>query len=109
MVLVRSWVKAHRRMWKWEFVDKEEFRPRSTQGKITSGNDMEKLVVFRGILEVSQPRKRQITDIIWVQCYAQYIAGMADKYPEGSARFHKPPNCGVEGLFGSGRPAVEGL
>ena len=80
--------KVHERMWKWEFVDMEEFRPRSTQEKITPGNDTEKLVVFSGTLEVSQPRKRPITDIItWVQCYARYTAGMAEKYPEAVPGF----------------------
>ena len=80
--------KVHERMWRWEFVDMEEFRPRSTQEKITPGNDTEKLVVFPGTLEVSQPRKRPITDIItWVQCYARYTAGMAEKYPEAVPGF----------------------
>ena len=73
------------RMWKWEFVDMEEFNPRSTQEKNTPGNDTEKLVVFPGTLKVSQPRNRPITDVItWIQCYVWYTAGMAEKYPEAS-------------------------
>ena len=61
--------KVHGRMWKWEFVDLDEFCPKTTQDKITPGNDMEKLVFFPGTLQVSQPRKRPVTDIItWVQC-----------------------------------------
>ena len=99
-----------KRMWKWEFVDMEEFRPRSTQEKITTGNDTEKLV-FPGTLEVSQLWKRPITDLTWVQCYAQYTAGMAETYPAAVPSFmsHEPPNCDVEGVFGNGRPVVEGL
>ena len=77
--------KVHERMWKWEFVDMEEFCPRSTQEKITPGNDTEKLVVFPGTLEVSQNQKRPITDIITrgsMLCTVQ-----AENYPEAVPGF----------------------
>ena len=74
--------RTHERMLKWEFVDLEDFRPRSTQEKIAPESDTEKVVVLPGF-EVAQPRKRPITNIVvWVQCFVRYSAAMAGKFPE---------------------------
>ena len=74
-------------MLKWEFVDLEDFRPRSTQEKIAPESDTAKVVVLPGF-EVAQPRKRPISNIVvWVQCFARYSAAMAGKFPEAMPGF----------------------
>lgn len=74
-------------MMKWEFVDMEDFRPRSTQEKISPEADTEKVVVLPGF-EIAQPWKRLITNTItWVQCFARYTAGMAEKFPKAVPGF----------------------
>ena len=94
--------KVHERMWKWEFVDMEEFRPRSTQEKITPGNDTEKLVVFPGTLEVSQSQA-----ITWVQWYtaARFHERLIHKKPFG--RRWRPKGKGMDATLVSVSQSAE--
>lgn len=79
--------RVHERMLKWEVMDMNDFRPRSTSDRAISESDTEKLIVLPGF-EVSQPRKKPVDDIFtWIQCFSRYTAAMAKEYPDCTPGF----------------------
>ena len=79
--------RVHTRMIKWEYVDMQDFRPRSASDQSLRDADPEKLVVLPGF-EVAQPRKKPIHNIItWVQCFGRYTAAMARHHPDCTVGF----------------------
>ena len=78
--------RVHDRMMKWEFMDMQDFRLRSSPQTFQEG-ETQTLVALPGF-ELAQPRKKPIDNIItWVQCFSRYTAAMAQKFPECTPGF----------------------
>ena len=79
--------RVHARMVKWEYVDMQDFRPRSASDQSFVDADTEKLVVLPGF-EVSQPHKKPVNNVItWVQCFGRYTVAMAQHHPDCTVGF----------------------
>ena len=77
--------KMYDRVLRWEYVDLQDFKPRTGVGKDVTGIECEKLVVLPGV-EVAQSRREPILSILtWVQCYGKYVAAVSQKFPEAVA------------------------
>lgn len=78
--------RIHERMVKWEFMDMQDFRLRSSPQTIQEG-ETQTLVALPGF-ELAQPRRKPIDNIItWVQCFGRYTAAMAQHFPECTPGF----------------------
>ena len=77
--------KVYDRVLRWEYIDLQDFKPRTGAEKDVTGIECEKLVVLPG-LEVAQSRRKPILSILtWVQCYCKYMAAVSLKFPEAVA------------------------
>ena len=67
---------------RWEFADLAELRPLGATEALNPDPDPQRHIILPG-LEVSRPKKKQVTDIIsWTQCFLVYIAIMHQKFPD---------------------------
>ena len=67
---------------RWEFADLAELRPLGANEALNPEPDPQRYIILPG-LEVSRPKKKQVTDIIsWTQCFLVYIAIMHQKFPD---------------------------
>lgn len=79
--------KTQEKMWRWEFIDLGELRPRNPLDKVPQESDTQRLVVLPGF-EVAQAKQKPIGDIItWTHCYARYTAAMSTKFPRCTGGF----------------------
>ena len=74
--------RVHERMLKWELMEMQDFRPRSTLSQSFADSDTQTLLALPGF-ELASPRRKPIDNIItWVQCFSRYTAAMAQQYPK---------------------------
>ena len=67
---------------RWEFADLAELYPLGANEALNPEPDPQRHIILPG-LEVSRPKKKQVTDIIsWTQCFLVYIAIMHQKFPD---------------------------
>ena len=77
--------KLYDRVLRWEYIDLQDFKPRTGADKDVTGIECEKLLVLPH-LEVAQSRWKPILSILtWVQCYCNYVAAVSQKFPEAVA------------------------
>ena len=92
--------KVYDRVLRWEYVDLQDFKPRTGAEKDVTGIECEKLVVLPSVEVAQSRRKPSLSILTWVQCYGKHVAAVSQKFPEAVAGMVGSFIGGGEGILG---------